>query len=59
MVYEITDANFEEEVVDSIIPCVILFTAGWCSLCPEMESRIESLANKMDEVKFCVVNTDK
>lgn len=58
MVYEVTDANFEEEVASSDIPCVILFTAGWCSLCPEMKSRFESLSEKMEEVKFCVVDTD-
>ena len=59
MVYEVTDANFEEEVADSSIPCVILFTAGWCSLCPEMKSRFDALSEKMDEVNFCTVDTDK
>ena len=58
MVHEITDATFDAEVSNSAIPCVILFTAGWCDLCPEMESRFEALSKRMNEVKFCSVNTD-
>lgn len=58
MVHEITDETFEAEVANSAIPCVILFTAGWCDLCPEMEFRFEALSEKMGDVKFCVVNTD-
>ena len=58
MIHEITDETFETEVANSPIPCVILFTAGWCNLCPEMESRMRSLSDRMSEVKFCVVNTD-
>lgn len=59
MIHEITDETFEAEVAKGDIPCVILFTAGWCNLCPEMESRFEALSQRMDEVKFCVVDTDK
>lgn len=59
MVHDITDETFEAEVASSDIPCVLLFTAGWCDLCPEMKSRFEALSEKMDEVKFCLVDTDK
>ena len=60
MVYEITDENFEAEVVNSDIPCVIEFTAGWCTLCDEMTPVFEELSASYEgTVKFCLVNTDK
>ena len=60
MLYEITDQNFEEEVVQSQVPCVIEFTAGWCTMCDEMVPTFEELSEKLgDEVKFCIVNTDE
>ena len=60
MVHEITDDNFEAEVAASDIPCVIEFTAGWCTFCDEMIPVFEELSEKFgDEVKFCIVNTDE
>lgn len=60
MVYEITDDNFQEEVIDSGKPCIIEFTAGWCTFCDSMASIFEELSKKFgDEVKFCLVNIDE
>ena len=60
MVHEITDDNFEAEVVASDIPCVIEFTAGWCTMCDEMVPTFEELSERYgDAVKFCIVNTDQ
>ena len=60
MVHEITDDNFEAEVVASDVPCVIEFTAGWCTMCDEMVPTFEELAESYgDSVKFCIVNTDQ
>lgn len=57
---EITDANFEEEVLESDVPCVIEFTASWCALCEEMVPRLESLENRLaGKVRFCTVNLDE
>ena len=59
MVHEITDETFEAEVAASPIPCVIEFTAGWCTMCDDMVPIFEELSERFgDEVKFCVVNTD-
>lgn len=59
MVYDITDENFESEVAQSSVPCVIEFTAGWCTMCDEMVPAFEELAEQYDgRVKFCIVNTD-
>ena len=60
MVVEITDENFENEVLKSEIPCVIGFTAKWCDLCPKMIAELESLSQRYEGmVKFCSVNTDE
>lgn len=60
MVHIVTDETFDTEVRDSEVPCVIEFTAGWCTLCDEMVPVFEELSEKMgDKVKFCIVNTDE
>ena len=60
MVYEITDDTFEAEVANSPIPCVIEFTAGWCTMCDEMVPTFEALSDQYaGAVKFCIVNTDE
>lgn len=59
MIHVITDENFEREVVDSPLPCIIGFTASWCNLCPKMIDVLDSLSEKYDgRVKFCSVNVD-
>lgn len=60
MVYEITDDNFQAEVVDCGKPCIIEFTAGWCTMCDEMVPVFEQLSEQYDDsVKFCLVNADQ
>lgn len=60
MVYEITDETFEQEVANSPVPCVIEFTAGWCTMCDAMAPTFEELSETFgDEVKFCIVNIDE
>ena len=60
MLTELTDDNFELEVLNSDVPCVILFTAGWCTFCDTMVPKIENLSSLYDdEVKFCVANIDQ
>lgn len=60
MVHLITDENFNEEVAKSNIPCVIAFTAGWCTYCDEMAPVLETLSETFDgKAKFCLVNIDE
>ena len=60
MVHEITDETFEAEVVNCGQPCVIEFTAGWCTWCDELVPVFEELSEQYgDDVKFCLVNTDE
>ena len=60
MVHVITDENFREEIIESDVPCVLEFTAGWCTLCDEMKPVFEELSENFDgTVKFCLVNIDE
>ena len=59
MLYEITDETFEAQVLQSPVPCVIEFTAGWCDLCDRLLPVLEELSGEFaGEVKFCTANTD-
>lgn len=60
MVHTITDDSFQTEVADSNIPCLILFTADWCTYCHDLVPVMEELSQQLEgKVKFCTVDIDK
>jgi len=60
MVGEVTDQNFEEEVLKSDIPVVVDFWAPWCGPCRMIAPITEKLAEEFDgRVKFCKLNVDQ
>ncbi|MCF6276364.1 MAG: thioredoxin [Candidatus Magasanikbacteria bacterium] len=56
-----TDANFEEEVVNSEVPVLVDFFAPWCGPCKMMGPIVEEVANEnVDKaVKIGKLNVDE
>ena len=59
MELEITDDNFQKEVLDSDIPILIDFWAEWCSPCLMLAPTIEEIAKEYDgKIKVGKLNVD-
>ena len=56
---EVTDADFEQEVLKSDLPVVVDFWAEWCGPCHQIAPILESLADEYDgKIKFVKVATE-
>jgi len=58
--HEITDVNFEAEVLQSSAPVFVDFWAPWCGPCQMMGPIVEELASEYDEgkIKLAKLNVD-
>ena len=59
MVIEITEQNFEKEVIDSEIPVLLDFWASWCGPCRMLSPVVEEIGNEYMNVKVGKVNVDE
>ena len=72
MIVDITEENFEHEVMESDLPVAIEFHADWCGPCKQMDPVFRTVADKLDgrvkcgridtgtqkrlRIKFCVAS---
>lgn len=59
MAIELTDANFDAEVLKSEKPVLVDFWAPWCGPCQMMGPVIEQLAGEMSTVKIGKLDVDE
>ncbi len=57
---EVTDTNFEGEVLKSDIPVLVDFWAPWCGPCAIVAPAVEEIAKKYErKLKVCKLNVDE
>lgn len=60
MVIEVTEQNFEDEVIKSALPVLVDLWAPWCRPCLIIAPVVDKLAEKYNgRFKFCRLNVDE
>ena len=60
MVVDVTDQDFDAEVVKSALPALVDLWAPWCGPCRMIAPIVEKLAEKYDgRLKVCRLNVDE
>jgi thioredoxin 1 len=57
---QVTDVDFDEQVVKSDKPVLVDFWAPWCAPCRMVAPALEAIADRMkDALRVCKVNVDE
>jgi thioredoxin 1 len=56
---EVTDSNFQAEVLENDQPVLVDFWAPWCGPCRVVQPVLEEIAGERDDVRIVKLNTDE
>lgn len=58
-VIQVSQENFENEVLKADRPCLVDFYADWCGPCKMLAPIVLDVANSNNDIKVCKVNIDE